>query len=63
MDLDVYFIELCANIRARPVSWDAHQRAGTVSDQNVKLVKSIDKQRVEKRNEIVDSVRNIAIDL
>ena len=57
MELDGYFAELTANIRARPISWDAHQRAGSISVDNVRLIKSIDKQRREKRNELVEQVR------
>ena len=56
MDLDAYFNEITANIRARPISWDAHQRAGTLTAADVKTIKAIDRQRPEKRREIITQV-------
>jgi fido (protein-threonine AMPylation protein) len=48
--------ELLQNIRARPISWEAQQRSGVIDDADVRTVKSIDKQRRDKRSEIVAKV-------
>jgi fido (protein-threonine AMPylation protein) len=48
--------ELLQNIRARPISWEAQQRSGVIDDADVCMVKSIDKQRRDKRSEIVAKV-------
>jgi hypothetical protein len=48
--------ELLSNIRARPISWEAQQRSGVIDDNEVKTVKTIDKQRRDKRSEIVAKV-------
>jgi len=48
--------ELLQNIRARPISWEAQQRSGVIDDADVRTVKSIDKQRRDKRSEIVSKV-------
>jgi V-ATPase subunit H len=56
---DIYseFIdELLSNIRARPLSWEAQERSGMIDDSQVKLVKTIDKSRRDKRIEVVSKV-------
>jgi fido (protein-threonine AMPylation protein) len=48
--------ELLSNIRARPISWDAQQRSGVIDESEVRTVKTIDKQRRDKRIDIVTKV-------
>jgi V-ATPase subunit H len=51
-----FYRELLSNIAARPISWEAQQRSGVIDEGQVKLVKRIDKQKAEKRIEIVSDV-------
>jgi len=51
--------ELLSNIRARPISWEAQQRSGVIDENEVKIVKTIDKQRRDKRIDIVSKVIEI----
>jgi V-ATPase subunit H len=48
--------ELLLNIRARPISWEAQQRSGVVDESEVRTIKTIDKQRRDKR---IDSVSKV----
>lgn len=48
--------ELLLNIRARPISWDAQQRSGVINESEVRTVKTIDKQRRDKRIDTVTKV-------
>jgi V-ATPase subunit H len=48
--------ELLSNIRARPISWEAQQRFGVIDENEVRTIKTIDKQRREKRIELVTKV-------
>jgi len=54
--------ELLSNIRARPISWEAQQRSGVIDDGEVKTVKMIDKQRRDKRSEVVAKVASAKIE-
>ena len=54
--------ELLSNIRARPISWEAQQRSGVIDDGEVKTVKMIDKQRRDKRSEVVSKVVSAKIE-
>ena len=51
--------ELLSNIRARPISWDAQQRSGVIDESEVRTVKTIDKQRRDKRIDIVTKVSSL----
>jgi len=48
--------ELLANIRARPISWEAQQRSAVIDEEEVRTVKQIDRQRRDKRKETVAKV-------
>lgn len=48
--------ELLANIRARPISWEAQQRSGVIDEHEVRTIKTIDKQRRDKRIDLVAKV-------
>jgi fido (protein-threonine AMPylation protein) len=54
--------ELLSNIRARPISWEAQQRSGVIDDSQVKTVKTIDKQRRDKRIDIVSKAFYVPVD-
>ena len=51
-----FYKELVSNITARPISWEAQQRSGVIDENQVKLVKRIDKQKTTKRTELVSKV-------
>ena len=42
------------NIRARPIPWEGAVRAGTISDQDLKKIKAVDKVRREQRRQTVE---------
>jgi fido (protein-threonine AMPylation protein) len=54
--------ELLANIRGRPISWEAQQRSGVIDEDEVKAIKAIDKQRSTKRTELVAKVTQLNAD-
>ena len=43
------------NIRARPISWEGAVRAKTITDADLKKIKSIDKVRKEQRKQTIES--------
>ncbi|KAF2656631.1 vacuolar ATP synthase subunit H [Lophiostoma macrostomum CBS 122681] len=43
------------NIRARPISWEGAVRAKTITDEDLKKIKSIDKVRKEQRKQTIES--------
>jgi fido (protein-threonine AMPylation protein) len=49
--------ELLSNIRTRTISWEAQQRSRVIDENEVRTIKTIDKQRRDKRVEIVSKVR------
>jgi len=51
--------ELLSNIRARPISWDAQQRSGVIDESEVRTIKAIDKQRRDKRIDVVTRVSSL----
>ncbi|KAG9525572.1 vacuolar ATP synthase-like protein subunit H, partial [Aureobasidium melanogenum] len=55
LDPPAYILSLQNNIRARPISWEGAVRAKTISDQDLKKIKSIDKVRKEQRRQTVES--------
>ncbi|KAI9672078.1 MAG: H(+)-transporting V1 sector ATPase subunit H [Alyxoria varia] len=50
-----YITSLQNNIRARPISWDGAVRAKTITDDDLKKIKSIDKVRKEQRRQTIES--------
>lgn len=54
LDTPKYLAELFSNIRGRSIAWDAHLRAGLISDSDVKKIKAIDKVSKEKQASIVE---------
>lgn len=56
MSLDplTYFRSLQNNIRARPIPWEGAVRAKTITDADLKKIKSIDKVRKEQRKQAIE---------
>lgn len=55
LDPPTYILSLQNNIRARPISWEGAVRAKTITDADLKKIKSIDKVRKEQRKQTVES--------
>lgn len=55
LDPPAYVVSLHSNIRARPISWDGAVRAKTITDADLKRIKSIDKVRKEQRRQTIDA--------
>ena len=49
-----YLNSLQNNLRARPIPWDGAVRTGTITDQDLKKIKAIDKVRKEQRTQTVE---------
>lgn len=49
-----YILSLQNNIRARPISWEGAVRARTITDADLKKIKSIDKVRKEQRRQTTE---------
>lgn len=54
IDPPAYIVSLQNNIRARPISWDGAVRAKTITDEDLKKIKAIDKVRKEQRKATVE---------
>ncbi|CUS14043.1 unnamed protein product [Tuber aestivum] len=54
LDNPRYLSELFLNIRGRSIAWDAHVRAGLITDSDVKKIKAIDKVLKEKQVSVVE---------
>lgn len=54
LDPPTYLSSLQNNIRARPIPWDGAVRAGTISQDQLDKIKSVDKVRKEQRKEVVE---------
>ena len=55
MDPPAYILSLQNNIRARPISWEGAVRAKTITDNDLRRIKAIDKVRKEQRRQTVES--------
>lgn len=49
-----YLTSLQNNIRARPIPWEGAVRAGTITDNDLKTIKAVDKVRKEHRKQTVE---------
>lgn len=49
-----YLAAIQNNIRARPISWEGAVRARTITDADLKKIKSIDKVRKEQRKQTIE---------
>ncbi|ORX93182.1 vacuolar ATP synthase subunit H [Clohesyomyces aquaticus] len=55
LDPPHYILSLQNNIRARPISWEGAVRAKTITDADLKKIKSIDKVRKEQRKQAIEA--------
>lgn len=55
LDPPAYILSLQNNIRARPISWEGAVRAKTITDADLKKIKSIDKVRKEQRKQTIET--------
>ncbi|KAF2002836.1 ATPase, V1 complex, subunit H [Amniculicola lignicola CBS 123094] len=55
LDPPTYILSLQNNIRARPISWEGAVRAKTITDADLKKIKSIDKVRKEQRKTAIEA--------
>ncbi|KPI39084.1 V-type proton ATPase subunit H [Cyphellophora attinorum] len=49
-----YLNSLQSNIRARPIPWDGAVRAGNLTEEQLKKIKSVDKVRKEQRKQTIE---------
>ena len=54
LDPPTYLNSLQNNIRARPIPWEGAVRAGTITDNDLKTIKAVDKVRKEERRQTVE---------
>ncbi|MCJ1478956.1 H(+)-transporting V1 sector ATPase subunit H [Lambiella insularis] len=55
LDPPTYLNSLQNNIRARPIPWEGAVRAGTITDQDLRKIKAVDKVRKEQRRQTVEA--------
>lgn len=55
IDPPTYLNSVQNNIRARPIPWDGAVRTGTITDDDLKKIKAVDKVRKEQRRQTVES--------
>ena len=54
LDPPAYISSLQNNIRARPISWEGAVRAKTITEEDLKKIKAIDKVRKEQRKQTIE---------
>ena len=54
LDPPTYLNSLQHNIRTRPIPWEGAVRAGTITDNDLRRIKAVDKIRKEQRRETVE---------
>ncbi|KAF2722812.1 ARM repeat-containing protein [Polychaeton citri CBS 116435] len=55
LDPPAYIVSLQNNIRARPISWEGAVRAKTITEDDLKKIRAIDKVRKEQRKQVIES--------
>jgi V-type H+-transporting ATPase subunit H len=58
-----YLVTLQSNVRARPISWEGAVRAKTLSEADLKKIRSIDKVRKEQRKQAIEADVQVYADL
>lgn len=58
LDPPTYLNSLQNNIRARPIPWEGAVRAGTITDNDLQRIKTVDKVRKEQRRQTVEADQN-----
>jgi len=54
LDPPTYILSFQNNIRQRPISWEGAVRVKTITEEDLKKIKAIDKVRKEQRKQIID---------
>lgn len=54
LETPTYLSSLQNNIRARPIPWEGAVRAGTITENDLKTIKAVDKVRKEQRRQTVE---------
>lgn len=55
LDPPAYILSLQNNIRARPISWEGAVRVRTITEADLRKIKSIDKVRKEQRRQTIEA--------
>ncbi|KAL8736858.1 MAG: hypothetical protein Q9181_002273 [Wetmoreana brouardii] len=55
LDPPTYLVSLQNNIRARPIPWEGAVRAGTITENDLKRIKAVDKVRKDQRRQTVEA--------
>ena len=55
LDPPTYLSSLQNNTRARPIPWEGAVRAGTITENDLKTIKAVDKVRKEQRRQTVEA--------
>lgn len=63
LDPPAYIVSLQNNIRARPLPWEGAVRAKTITETDLKQIKSIDKVRQEQRRQTIENDVNAFVKL
>ncbi|KAL8937623.1 MAG: hypothetical protein Q9216_004338, partial [Gyalolechia sp. 2 TL-2023] len=58
LDPPTYLNSLQNNIRARPIPWEGAVRAGTITENDLKRIKAVDKVRKDQRIQTVEADRD-----
>jgi V-type H+-transporting ATPase subunit H len=58
-----YIVSQQNNIRARPISWEGAARAKTITEADLKTIKSIDKVRKEQRRQTIKAAPQDYVEL
>ena len=54
LDPPTYLSSLQNNTRARPIPWEGAVRAGTITENDLKTIKAVDKVRKEQRRQTIE---------
>ena len=55
LDSPPYLNSVQNNIRQRPIPWEGAVRAGTITENDLKTIKAVDKVRKEQRKQVVEA--------
>ncbi|CAG8625297.1 3055_t:CDS:10 [Paraglomus brasilianum] len=51
---NAYLDDLTANMRSRPIPWEGYHRAGIITQEELDLIKAVDKQSKEQVNDVME---------
>jgi V-type H+-transporting ATPase subunit H len=63
LDAPSYVVSLQNNIRSRPIPWDGAVRAKTITEADLKKIKTIDKVRKEQRKQALEAETSSYVEL